>query len=157
MYADYSYYKKEYGGSVITTKKEFEHFGRKARRRLDSITGNKLQYAFPTGEQDAEAVKDCLCELADFLCRIEKYQTETENSGGTVVQSDGTVRGRVVTSVSSGSESIGYSVAAAAGTAVTEAAKDKKVADAVMYGMVKDCLGGVADANGVNLLYAGIG
>ena len=37
-----------------------------------------------------------------------------------------------------------------------EAAKDKKVADTMVYGMVRDSLGGVLDANGVNLLYAGI-
>lgn len=156
MYANFSYYQKEYCGTVIGDKKEFEHYGRKAQRRLDSITGNKLQYAFPTGEQDAEAVKDCLCELADFLCRLDRYQTETEGSAGMVEQEDGTVRGRVVTSVSSGSESVSYSAAAAGSTAVTEAAKDRKVADTLIYSMVKDSLGGVADANGVNLLYAGL-
>ena len=36
-----------------------------------------------------------------------------------------------------------------------EAAKDKKVADAMVYGIVRDGLSGVPDANGVNLLYAG--
>ena len=37
-----------------------------------------------------------------------------------------------------------------------EAAKDKKVSDTMVYGMVRDGLGGVPDSNGVNLLYAGI-
>lgn len=154
MYADYEYYQTEYGGKMSAD--EYKRFGRRAERRIDGITGNKLQFAYPTNERDIEAVKDCVCELADFLYQIDSYNAAAMESMGTVAQADGTVKGKVITSISSGSESIGYSAAGSASTATMEAAKDKKVADTMIYGMVRDSLGGVLDANGVNLLYAGI-
>lgn len=154
MYADYEYYQTEYGGKMSAV--DYKRFGWRAERRIDGITGNKLQFAFPTNERDVEAVKDCVCELADFLYQIDNYNTAAMESMGTVAQADGTVKGKVITSISSGSESIGYSAAGSASTAIMEAAKDKKVADTMIYGMVRDGLGGVPDSNGVNLLYAGI-
>lgn len=154
MYADYDYYQTEYGGKMSAD--DFKRFGRRAERRIDGITGNKLQFAFPTNERDVEAVKDCVCELADFLYQIDAYNQSAMESMGTVAQADGTVKGKVITSISSGSESIGYSAAGSASTATMEAAKDKKVADTMVYGIVRDNLCGVPDANGVNLLYAGI-
>ena len=154
MYADYEYYQTEYGGKMSAD--DYKRFGRRAERRIDGITGNKLQFAFPTNERDVEAVKDCVCELADFLWQIDSYNAAAMESMGTVAQADGTVKGKVITSISSGSESVGYSVSGSASTATMEAAKDKKVADAMVYGMVRDGLGGVSDSNGINLLYAGI-
>ena len=153
MYADYTYYQTEYGGKMSTD--DYKRFGRRAERRIDGITGNKLQFAFPTNERDVEAVKDCVCELADFLYQIDSYNAAAMESMGTVAQADGTVKGKVITSISSGSESIGYSAAGSSSTATLEAAKDKKVADTMIYSMVRDGLVGVPDANGVNLLYAG--
>lgn len=153
MYADYTYYTTEYGGKMSADN--FKRFGRRAERRIDSLTGGKLQFAFPANERDIEAVKDCVCELSDFLYQIDLYNNAAMESIGTVAQADGTVKGKVITSISSGSESRSYSASGTANTAVTEAAKDKKVADAIIYGMVQDNLGGVPDYNGINLLYAG--
>lgn len=153
MYADYDYYQTEYGGKMSAD--DYKRFGRKAERRIDAITGNKLQFAFPTNERDAQAVKDAVCELADFLYQIDQYNAAAMESMGTVAQADGTVKGKVITSISSGSESIGYSASGSASTATMEAAKDKKVADTMIYSMVRDSLGGVPDANGVNLLFSG--
>lgn len=153
MYADYTYYTTEYGGKMSAA--DFKRFGRRAERRIDSLTGGKLQFAFPANERDVEAVKDCVCELADFLYQIDSYNNAAMESIGTVAQEDGTVKGKVITSISSGSESRSYSASGTANTTVTEAAKDKKVADTMIYGMVRDNLGGVPDYNGINLLYAG--
>lgn len=153
MYADYTYYTTEYGGKMSAA--DFKRNGRKAERRIDSLTGGKLQFAFPTNEIDVEAVKDAVCELSDFLWQIDLYNNAAMESIGTVAQADGTVKGKVITSISSGSESRSYSASGTANTSVTEAAKDKKVADTMIYGMVQDNLGGVPDYNGINLLYAG--
>lgn len=155
MYADFEYYKTTYGGKILKSEEDFNHFARKAERRLDSITGKKLQFAFPVKEKDGEAVKDCLCELAEFLYQVDAYQNAAMDSVGIVTQTDGTVKGKVVSSITSGSESISYSTGGSASTSVMEAAKDKKVMDALIYGMVQDGLSGVQDVNGVNLLFAG--
>lgn len=157
MYADFTYYQTEYSGKVIKSMDDYNHFARKATRRMDTITTGKLQSAFPTDGRAIEAVKDCECELTEFLYQLEAYQNTAMDSMGVVTQADGTVKGKVVTSVSSGSESIGYSVGGSSvRTSVMEAAKDKKVADIMIYDIVKSGLGGVADSNGVYLLYAGI-
>ena len=156
MYADFNYYQTEYCGKVIESADDFAHFGRKAERRIDAITGRKLQFAFPTNEKDIETVKDCVCELAEFLYQLDSYQSAVMDNAGVVEQADGTVRGKVITSISSGSESIGYSAKSSADTSLMEAAKDKKVADAMILSMVRDGLIWTADANGVDLLYAGI-
>lgn len=153
MYADYEYYQTEYGGKM--SAEDFKKFERKAERRIDGITGNKLQFAFPIIDRDAQAVKDCVCALTEFLYQVDSYQTAAMESVGIVAQSDGTVVGKVVSSISSGSESISYSAGGSAGTYIMEAAKDKKVMDTLVYSMVRDGLSCVADANGVNLLYAG--
>lgn len=155
MYTDFTYYTTEYGGKTIKSEDDFNHFARKAERRLDAITGNKLQFAFPVEEWCIEAVKDCMCELTEFLYQVDEYQTSAMESMGTVAQADGTVKGKVVSSISSGSESISYSTGGSASTSVMEAAKDKKVMDAQIYGIVQNGLSGVPDANGVNLLFAG--
>ncbi len=153
MYADHEYYTNEYGGKMSAD--DFKRFGRRAERRIDSITGGKLQFAFPTNERDVEAVKDAVCELADFLYQIDSYNNAAMESMGTTTRTDGIVVGKVATSITSGPESISFSASGSASTATMEAAKDKKVADTMIYGMVRDSLGGVPDANGVNLLYAG--
>lgn len=153
MYADYTYYQTEYRGKMSAD--DYKKFGRRAERRIDGMTGGKLRFAFPSKPLDARAVKDCTCELADFFHQVDVYAAGVMESTGTVVQTDGTVRGRVITSVSSGSESIGYSSGGTGNTAIMEAARDKKEADALAYGIVRDGLCGVADENGVNLLYAG--
>lgn len=153
MYADYTYYQTEYGGKMSAA--DFKRFGRRAERKIDSLTGGKLQFAFPANERDIEAVKDAVCELADLLYQIDLYNNAAMESIGTVTQSDGTVKGKVITSISSGSESRSYSASGVANTSVTEAAKDKKVADTIIYGMVQDNLWGIPDFNGINLLYSG--
>ncbi|MBD5554057.1 MAG: hypothetical protein HDQ95_01565 [Roseburia sp.] len=154
MYANHDYYITEYGGKMSAD--DFKRFARRAERRIDSITGGKLQYAFPANDRDIEAVKDCVCELADFLWQIDSYNNASMESIGTVAQADGTVKGKVITSVSSGSESRNYSTSGIANTSISEAAKDRKVADTIIYGMVQDNLGGIPDYNGINLLYAGV-
>ncbi len=155
MYADFTYYTTEYCGKAIKSEDDFTHFARKAERRLDTITGNKLQFAFPVEEWSIEMVKVCLCELTEFLYLVGFCQSAAINSVGVVEQADGTVKGKVVSSISSGSESISYSTGGFESTAITEAAKDRKVMDATVYNIVQNGLYAVPDANGVNLLYAG--
>lgn len=154
MYADFTYYQTEYGGKLVESA-DFLRLSRKSARLMDGITGNKLQFAFPVNDRDAVTVKDCQCELIDFLQQVEQYQNSVIQSVGIVAQADGTVKGKVITSISSGSESRSYSIGSSASTTVAEAAKDKKVMDMLVYEIIRDNLAGVPDANGVNLLYAG--
>lgn len=153
MYADYTYYQTEYGGKMSAD--DYKRFGRRAEDYLDTLTGGKLDFAFPANEKSAGKVKRCLCVFAEFIQRVDAYQQMAYDSMGTVAQADGSMRGRVVTSISSGSESMGFSATASFGTDVENAAKSEEGMQAELYAKAKPIIGGVPDANGVNLLYAG--
>lgn len=156
MYADYDYYKTVYGGMGIRSADIFASYERRASRRVDEATTGKLKTAFPADENAAQAVRDCVCETAEYLYRVDLYRQAAMDSIGTVEQSDGSVRGKVIASMSSGSESINYSVTGQMASDVSEAAKNRKTLDATVYGMIRSALSGIEDANGINLLYAGI-
>lgn len=155
MYADESYYTTEYGGKMVPSA-DFGRLARRAGRIMDSVTLNKLRFAFPTEEYDVTAVKDCMCELVEFLYQVEQYNASAMQSVGVAAQSDGTVKGKVISSISSGSESVGYSVGGNIGTSVSEAAKSEAALMQSASTMIRTSLSGVRDANGVFLLYAGI-
>ena len=155
MYADEAYYTTEYGGKMVPSA-DFGRLARRAGRIMDSVTLNKLRFAFPVEEYDVTAVKDCMCELVEFLYQIEQYNASAMQSVGVAAQSDGTVKGKVISSISSGSESVSYSVGGNIGTSVSEAAKSEEKLMQSASTMIRTALSGVYDANGVPMLYAGI-
>ena len=86
MYLDFKYYQTEYGGEVFESEEAFQRYARKAERRVDAYTYGKLSFAFPAAEKDAAAVKDCICELAEFLYRVNQLQAAASDSVGVVKQ-----------------------------------------------------------------------
>lgn len=154
QYTDFIYYQTEYHGTKVT-QDEFEVYARKAQRRMDYITTGKLSFAFPVNEDSVCAVKDCICELVDFMKSVDDYRKNLNDSTGYRTGENGEAIGRIVTSVTSGSESRSYSSGSSDKTTLSEAAKDEKVFDMQIYAVIKENLSMKEDANGVNLLYAG--
>ena len=172
-YVDYAYYKTIYGGTEIKklagaapegeeiTQDEWEErfFNRlswEACRRIDTLTLNKLKFAFPTNEDDAETVRRCVCKLIDIAAQIEAANKRVTEGQGYTVDESGALRGKVVSSVSSGSESISYTAKAESGSTLIDAVlSDKTAQDKLYRDTVREYLSFVGDANGVNLLYAG--
>lgn len=153
-YVDYEYFKSIYGDSMPET--DFNRLSWESCRRIDVLTTGKLKFAFPTNEDDAEAVKRCVCELIDFMYQVNQYSKMAMQSVGVIQKNDGTVVGKVITSMSSGSESIGYSVSGSFDkTDVMKSAESREYRDNTMTRIVKALLAFVGDANGVNLLFAG--
>lgn len=136
-----------------TDEKAFARNGSEACRIMDQYTTGadgfrKLKQAFPVDADDAAAVKHCAARLINLLCQIEHAQT----FGGYEATEQG-IRGRVISSVSSGNESISYATNAV--TAIEKAASDKTVKDAMITNIIRGGLSGIRDANGVNLLFMG--
>lgn len=136
-----------------TDEKAFTRNCAEACRIIDRYTTGadgfkKLKQAFPVDADDAAAVKHCAARLTNLLCQIEQAQT----FGGYEATEQG-IRGRVISSVSSGNESISYATNAV--TAIEKAASDKMVKDAMITNIIRGGLSGIRDANGVNLLYMG--
>ena len=108
----------------------------------------KLEKAFPENENDAEAVRLCAAKLTNTLYLIEQVQA----TSGHVVTEHG-AHGKVISSISSGNESISY--ATNAGTSIDKAASDRAAKAALVNEIITGGLSGINDKNGVPLLYMG--
>ncbi len=158
-YVDFEYYKTIYGEKAIP-EADFNRLSWDAEREVDKATSGvngvkKLKVAFPTSEDDAEAVKRCVCALVDFLYQLEMAERNANSIGQYTERADGSLQGKVVSTVSAGNESISYAVGKSSDTAISTAIKSVKDRDLMIYQFIASRLSGVADANGVNLLFGG--
>ena len=161
-YVDYEYYKTLFGEKAIP-EADFNRQVWDSCTKIDTATTGvdnvkKLKIAFPTDEDDAEAVKRCVCELLSITYKIEQAETRVEASQGYITLEDGTVMSKQVASKSAGNESISYVTSNNAGTAtlIDKCLADKEAQKQLYSDTIRDYLSGVADANGVNLLYMGM-
>ena len=157
-YADYSRYTSIYGEGSIS-EIDFNRFSYDASRYMDYCTTGvdgvkKLKIAHPTDADDAEAVIRCACALIHDMSEIDAAEKRAASVRGLVQREDGTVTGAVVSSVSSGSESISYSVSSGQ-SAIDAAVASEDEHRKLYFATVRKYLSGVKDANGVNLLYGG--
>lgn len=119
---------------------------------IDNV--KKLQKFFPTDEYDAEAVRHCAAKIINLLHQIHKAELSAAEVSGYESTAQG-MRGKVISSVTAGNESISYTAVNSSATAIDEAVKDKTARDKLLAETVWDYLRGVSDDNGVNLLYMG--
>lgn len=157
-YIDYEYYKSLYGEENIS-EIDFNRVLWSAEREVDKATTGidgvkKLKVAFPL-EDDGEIVKRCVVELVSFLCKLEEAERNANSLYQLTERNDGTMQGKVISSVSAGNESISYAVGKSADTSISNAIKDLQSRDMAVYQFIASRLSGVSDANGVNLLFAG--
>lgn len=153
-YVDYSRYVTLYGDIEEGT---YHRLLRKASQIIDiSTTGvdgyAKLKNAYPTSVEDVDAVQYCICELINTLFKEEQTLDSIEKANGYSVRADGTYQPNRVSSVSSGAESISF---ANGGGTVESYVTNGTLRKQKHNEIVAECLRGVKDANGVNLLYMG--
>lgn len=140
-------------------EKNFNNLAFDACRVMDMHTTGidnvkKLRSYFPTAEEDAEAVKRCAAKMVNTLYQIQQAEVAAMESRG-YESTDQGVRGKVISSVSAGNESISYATGNSSATAIDAAVKDKAARDKLLADTVREYLSGVTDANGVNLLFMG--
>lgn len=155
-YIRIDYYKGIYGENADL---DFSNLVFEASRILDVHTTGidnvkKLKAYFPTDEDDAELVKRCAAKLVHFLHQVSQAETAAMEGQGFISTENG-LRGKLVSSVSAGNESISYSTGSSSATAIDAAVKSKTTRDRMAAEIVWEYLAGVTDANGVNLLYMG--
>lgn len=159
MYIDYEYFKSLYGEKALA-EIDFNRLSWDAEREIDKATSGidgvkKLKVAFPVDEYEAEVVKRCVAELVSFLYKLEEAENNANSLGKYTEREDGSLHGKVVSSVSAGNESISYAVGKSQETAISTAIKSVKDKEMVVYQFISSRLSGVSDANGVNILFAG--
>lgn len=155
-YANYEDYVTMYGAGMDRTN--FNRLAYDASALIDSyvttVDGvNKLRYFFPTDEYDVQAVKRCVCALISSLHQLEEIESA---SSGIIVREDGTVTGRAVTSISSGSESMSFSAVGSGSSLISAAAKSEAARNELIASQVFKYLRGHKDKNGINLLFVGV-
>ena len=119
---------------------------------IDNV--KKLQKFFPTDEYDTEAVRHCAAKIINLLHQINKAELSAMEVNGYESTAQG-MRGKVISSVTAGNESISYAAVNSSATAIDAAVKDQTATDKLLAETVWNYLRGVSDANGVNLLYMG--
>lgn len=150
-YADFTFYTDNFYGDTLT-ETDAEKWLELASDELDAITFGRLTSAFPTENSHVVKIKKAVCAIADALYKVD-IQRRAVSAQQTA---DGTYRGAIA-SISSGSESISYSVNGAASTSIyASAAADTGVQTVLLYNLAAKYLANIPDANGVNLLYAGV-
>lgn len=157
-YVTYEFYTSLYGDSL--TEANFNRLLWEAERKVDIATTGvdnikKLRVAFPTDEDDAETVKRCVCKLMQVMQEIKEAEDAARQASGYSKTENGLV-GKIISSISAGTESISYST----GSSKTETMIDKALSDPTAQAqlfndIILEYLSGVADANGVTLLYMG--
>lgn len=159
-YTDEEFYKLTYQGDVVPDESLDKYLGM-ASDRIDTITFDRLVDGLPEEERANRKVQKAVCAVADCLYQIDKVRKASMETVGTVTREDGTVTGKVVSSVSSGSESISYQsgdskYSSGNSDIYAQAAMDKKIENVLLRQAATDYLAGVVDKKGVCLLYAGL-
>lgn len=121
---------------------------------IDNV--KKLRLFFPSEEYAVQAVMHCAAGIINLLNQIRIAEVAALESRGVESTEQG-VRGRVITSVSAGNESISYSTGGSGSTTAIDAAVgNRTVRDKMIAEIIWEYLAGVQDANGVNLLFMGM-
>ena len=157
-YVSYEYYIFLYGSDSIP-ESDFNRISWEAEREIDkSTTGidniRKLRSAFPVDEYDAETVKRCVCNLIRTMYQIDVMSKSMEAGIG-YEKTEGGMRGKVISSVSAGNESVTYGNGLSMQSTIGKAVFDARERGRIYREIVSDALSGNKDANGVNLLYMG--
>lgn len=156
MYIQYEAYTNLYDS---IDQKLFNRLSYDACRYLDRLTTGvdgvkKLKVAFPTDEDSADSVKHCAAKVINILLQIQEAE-QSASVGRGYEKTESGLRGKVVSSVSAGNESVSYSAGSQI-TAIDAAVSDLAVRDHLICSTIREYLSGITDANGVNLLYMGV-
>lgn len=163
-YVDYKFYTTSYFGSVVP-ETDFPRLAEKASDFVDTMTFDRLVDGLPTNERSQKRIKKAVCSLTELMYQIELAEKNATNAAvsgtSTVIGSGGSITG-IVTSVSSGSESISYATPQQIGasakewSAVYAAAGDVQKTNNLLLKTALPLLMGVRTDDGIPVLYAGV-
>lgn len=162
-YADYEFYTKSFFGNVVP-ESVFLRLAERASDFLDTLTFDRLTGGLPTPEKYQKRIKKAVCAVAEIYYQLDLAQKQAlaAASGASATTDANVFSGGIITSKSSGSESISYATAQQTGAAAKEwsavysAAGDTKAANKLLSDAVMPYLTGVVTDDGTPLLYAGL-
>lgn len=148
-YANYEDYVNLYFGNAIP-ESDFNRFAMKAGDKIDHLTNDRLSDTSWLSEKDFIKIKKACCAMAEGIYYKEQLATIGFDSVGT---DNG--KGKIISSVSSGSESVSYvtgiSASSIEGIALKESITKAEIETKSYLAMVK------YKDKGYNLLFVGAG
>lgn len=163
-YADYDFYTTSYFGNVVP-ETDFPRLAERASDFVDTMTFDRLVDGLPTNERSQKRIKKAVCSLSELMYQIELAEKNAANaaaSGTSTTIGSGNSTTGIVTSVSSGSESISYATPQQIGasakewSAVYTAAGDVQKTNDLLLKTALPLLMGVRTDDGIPVLYAGV-
>lgn len=162
-YADYEFYTTSYFGSVVP-EADFPRLAERASNFIDTMTFDRLADGLPENERSQKRIKKAVCSLAETMYQIELAEKNAANAAAsgtsTTIGTGGSTTG-IVTSVSSGSESISYATLQQIGASAKEwstvyaAVGDVQKTNDLLLKTALPLLMGVRTDDGIPILYAG--
>jgi hypothetical protein len=162
-YADYKFYTESFGN--VVPEADFPRLAERASDFVDLMTSDRLANGLPTDERSQKRIKKAVCSLAEKMYQIELAERNATNAAvsgtSTAIGSGGSTTG-IVTSVSSGSESISYATpqqkasGAKEWSAVYAATGDVQKTNDLLYKTALPLLMGVRTDEGRPVLNAGV-
>lgn len=162
-YADYEFYTTSYFGSAVP-ETDFPRLAERANDFVDTMTFGRLVDGLPKDERSQKRIKKVVCSLAELMYQIELAEKNAINQASENVTDTnvGNISTGIVTSVSSGSESISYATPQQIGasakewSAVYAAAGDVQKTNDLLLKTALPLLMGVRTDDGIPVLYAGV-
>nr|DAV30611.1 MAG TPA: Head Tail Connector Protein [Caudoviricetes sp.] len=162
-YADYKFYTESFDN--VVPEADFSRLAERASEFVDTMTFDRLVDGLPTNERSQKRIKKAVCSLVELMYQIELAEKNATNAAvsgtSTTIGPGGSTTG-VVTSVSSGSESISYATpqqkasGAKEWSAVYAAAGDVQKTNDLLLKTALPLLMGVMTDDGIPILYAGL-
>lgn len=162
-YVTYEFYENSCCGTVVP-ESEFERIAERASDFVDTLTFDRLADGLPSDERSQKRIKKAVCALADKIYELdlaEKNSVAVAGGNATTIGVNGSATG-IVTSVSSGSESISYATLQQVGAGAKEwntlyvVAGDPEKTNKMLEKTVKPLLSGICTDEGIPILYAGL-
>ncbi len=149
MYVDYEFYKTEYFGNVIN-EDDFPRYEDRASDKLYSITMGKIDKFLVQNENGklvldeskiSSNIKKSVCKIAEIMFDIDKSENTYRQTVG-FENENGLIKGKVISSLSSGSESISYATNSNSDSYLSDVVKgDKLTQEKYIFDSVRDYLG----------------
>lgn len=161
-YADLDFYKNTYFGNVVPDA-DFPRMSERASDYIDQITFCRLVDGLPDDERQQNRIKKAVCAVAEkyYQLSLADMQATAAASGSTVTTGVTAGTTGIITSKSSGSESISFASPSEAGrgaktwSAVYAAAGNEQEINKLLWSTAAPYLMGIRTKEGVPILYAG--
>lgn len=140
MYADRDFYENVYFGEIIPAA-SFEKFISKAAEKLDYLSNDNVPGYTGTDEKIIEKIKKANCKIADLLYSIEQMEKSKNESVGYTKNEDGSMKGKIVKSISAGNESITYGEPTTQNDSLMSVLFDDMAKNRLLFNSIREYLG----------------